>query len=221
MTGHNDDSRHYTLGVTKPFGVRMNRRLFLPAGSSQPKVAIVSSSPSEHSRSMVGARHALTFLRGHDIQAELIDLRCTPLPMYDPEAAADSRRDMLLRVFNDADAWVLAGPVYNWGSGSQLTNFLHYALDQGGRHYRPFVLVAGAGSLQSLLAFDGLGRTLLHEVHGVQVGPPVLLAGDAVERETGCLDDEVRLRLEKALAALVHFAAASTRLVGQPAVSVG
>src|SRR4051794_22427883 len=110
----------------------MNRRLLLPGDALQPKVAVVSSSPSEHSRSLVGARHALTFLREHSIEAELIDLRRTPFPMYNPEAAGDSRRDILLRVFNEADAWVLAGPVYNWGSSSHLTNFLHYALDQGG-----------------------------------------------------------------------------------------
>jgi NAD(P)H-dependent FMN reductase len=194
----------------------MNSRPLFSADRKQPKVVVVSSSPSRHSRSLAGARYALAFLREHGIQAELIDLRRTPLPMYDPEAAADPGRDLLLRAFNDADAWVLAGPVYNWGSGSHLINFLHHSLGPRARRYRPFVLVAGAGSLQGLLAFDGLGRTLLHEVHGVQVGPPVLLAGAAVDPETGRLDDEVRLRLEKALTALVHFAAASAQLVEHP-----
>jgi NAD(P)H-dependent FMN reductase len=189
----------------------MNRTLLVPSASAV-KVAVVASSPSERSRSRAGARHAAAFLRDHGISAELIDLRRTPLPLYDPGAPADPRRDELVRLFNEADAWVLSAPVYNWGTCSHLTNFLHYALDHDGRRYRPFVLVAGAGSLQSLLALDGTGRTLLHEVYGVQVGPPVLLAADAVDRETDSLGADARPRLECALAALIHFAAASARL---------
>ena len=189
----------------------MNRILPQPSASAL-KIAVVATSPSERSRSRAGARHAAAFLREHGVQTDLIDLRHTPLPLYDPGAADDPRRDELVRLFNAADAWVLSAPVYNWGTCSHLTNFLHYALDHGGRRYRPFVLVAGAGSLQSLLALDGTGRTLLHEVYGVQVGPPVLLAADAVDRQTDALGDDARPRLEQALAALVHFAAASARL---------
>jgi len=195
-------------------------RILSQVSASALKVAVVASSPSERSRSRAGARHAARFLREHGVQTELIDLRRTPVPLYDPGAPADPQRDELVRLFNDADAWVLSAPVYNWGTCSHLTNFLHFALDHGGRRYRPFVLVAGAGSQQSLLAFDGTGRTLLHEVYGVQVGPAVLLAADAVDRETDSLGDDVRPRLEQALTALIHFGAASARLFAPAAAEL-
>src|SRR4051794_12293247 len=47
------------------------------------------------------------------------------------------------------------GPVYNWSTSNHVTNFTHHAPDHVRWPSRPFVLVAGAGSMQSLLALAG------------------------------------------------------------------
>ena len=104
-------------------------------------------------------------------------------------------------------------PAPSAGASAVLTNFLHYALDDDPvRRYRPFVLLGGASGLRSHLALDGLARTLTYEICAVQVGPPVLAAGDLVDLENGVVDPELQQRIERAIQALVAFAGAGVAL---------
>ena len=176
------------------------------------QIVIVSSSQSSASRSRLAAYHARTVLQTAPVVVDFIDLHESPLPTY-PHAEGGAELAELIRRFNAAHGWVLAVPVYNWGASAVLTNFLHYALDDHpARRYRPFVLLGGASGLRSHLALDGLARTLTYEVCAVQVGPPVLAAGDSIDLENGVVDPDLQQRIELAVRALVAFAGAGVAL---------
>jgi hypothetical protein len=58
-----------------------------------------------------------------------------------------------------------------------------------------------------------LGRaSIVVEVSAVQVGPPVLAAGDLLNPENGMIDQDLQQRIERAMQALVAFATASVAL---------
>ncbi len=172
-------------------------------------IAIVSASQSKTSRSRLAARQAQHLLRQQDANVDLIDLQDLTIPPY-PHGYGDEALADLTKRFNAADGWVLAVPVYNWGPSGVLLNFLHYALnDQPEQRYRPFVLLGGAGGQRSFLALDGVARTLIHEVSAVQVGPPILAAGDEADTERSHLHPDLQRRIERAVSALRRFAMAS------------
>jgi NAD(P)H-dependent FMN reductase len=137
-----------------------------------------------------------------------LDLRETPVALY-PGPAEESTRAGLIERFNAADGWVIASPVHNWSAAAGTWNFLSFALDGEGRRYRPFLLLAGAGSGRSHLALDSLGRSLVHEIHATQVGPALVAAGDDADRKTGRLAPDLQQRIRTAVMALVRFAAAA------------
>lgn len=176
------------------------------------KIVIVSSSQAKKSRSRMAALHAKECLMGRHVRGDFIDLNEYDLLTY-PKSKGDPILDELVQRFNAADGWVLAVPVYNWGVSGVLLNFLHYALDDDPqRRYRPFVLIGGAGGMKSYLALDGLARTMIYEISAVQVGPAILAAGSLANRDTGLLEPDLQGRLQRAMAALVHYAAAAANL---------
>jgi NAD(P)H-dependent FMN reductase len=180
--------------------------------SQQLQIVIVSASQSPASRSRLAAHHAKVVLQTQPVAMDFIDLKEYALPTY-PHAEGEAALAELIRRFNTADGWVLAVPVHNWGASAVLTNFLHYALDDDqARRYRPFVILGGAGGLRSHLALDGLARTMTYEISAVQVGPPVLAAGDLADPQNGVLDQELQRRIERAMQALVAFAEAGVAL---------
>jgi NAD(P)H-dependent FMN reductase len=179
-----------------------------------PTIAVLCTSPAERSRSRTAAVFARQLLReGRLAEVDWLDLRERPVPLY-PGPEDDLAREELVGRFNAADAWLIATPVHNWSASAATWNFLNHALDGEGRRHRPVLIVAGAGSSRSLLALDGLARTLLHEVHAVLVGPPVVAAGDDVDREAGTLSPDLQKRLRASVAALTHHASAAVTLNG-------
>jgi NAD(P)H-dependent FMN reductase len=180
--------------------------------SQQLQIVIVSASQSPASRSRLAAHQAHTALQTQPVMVDFIDLHEYALPTY-PHAEGGAALTELIPRFNAADGWVLAVPVYNWGASAVLTNFLHYALDDApARRYRPFVLLGGASGLRSHLALDGLARTLTYEISAVQVGPPVLAAGDLADPQNGVLDQDLQQRIARAMQVLVVFAGARVAL---------
>src|SRR5438093_8439195 len=86
--------------------------------------AIVSASPSEPSRSRLGALAAAEYLRGRRAQVNFLDLRVIR-EVY-PGPSEDAVRADLVRRFNEADGLVIAAPTYNFGPASALLNFFHF-----------------------------------------------------------------------------------------------
>src|SRR5262245_50756505 len=137
----------------------------------RPTIAVLCTSPEEHSRSRTAARFARqVLLEGELARVDWLDLRECSLALY-PGPACDPVREDLVARFNAAHGWLIATPVHNWSGAAATWSFLSHALDGKGPRYRPFLLLAGAGSSRSQLALDGLARTIVHEVHAVQVGP--------------------------------------------------
>ena len=103
----------------------------------------------------------------------------------------------------------MAGSVYNWGPSSALLNTLHAILNPDGRRYRAFMLIMGAGSPRSHLAYTSLSATIVHELHAIMCGPPILIAGQDADMERGQLSPEIKNRIEYACAALLCVAEAT------------
>jgi NAD(P)H-dependent FMN reductase len=179
--------------------------------SPGPRIVVVAASPSPRSRSRIAARFVAEQIEECGATVAAIDLLKDPVDPY-PGRETDAHRTILVGRFREADGVVLAAPVYNWGPSSHLLNFLHYALEGEGRRYRPFLLIAGAGGVRSHLAFDGLGRTVVHEEHAVLVGPPVLVAGDDADIEAERLTPELEERLRTVSRVLVTFSRTSAQL---------
>jgi FMN reductase len=176
---------------------------------ASPTIVIVSASQAEKSRSRMAALHAHAYLTTRDVKVDWLNLQDHNVLTY-PRSKADPELETLIERFNTADGWVLAAPVYNWAVSGVLMNFLHYALDDDPHHrLRPFVIVGGAGGVKSHLALDGLARTMVYEISAIQVGPPLLAAGNLADRATGVLEPDLQQRIEQLMEALVHFAVAA------------
>ena len=174
----------------------------------QPKIVFISSSFEAESRSRPLARCAERHLAGLGVRTDFIDL-CQEPPTPYPAPPGHPSLESLKERFNAADGWVLASPVHNWSVSSALTAFLNHALDSDQRRYRPFVLLAGAGSDRSHLAFDGVGRMMIYEISAVQVGPAIVASGEMVNKKTGVPDSKLDARIRTAMVALVAFTKAS------------
>ena len=192
----------------KPKGVTLLSRPLL----SRPKIVVVSSSVSEKSRSRLGAAHALAKLTEWGTSAHWLDLAGLDLAPY-PRSEKEPALVSACELFNSADGWFIATPVYNFNISGTLLTFLHYALagDQGVR-WRPFVLLASMDGLRAGMALDHLGRTLLHERASVAVGPPLIGIGDQLDIRTGRVSPDMDQRMELSLRPLVHFARARLTL---------
>lgn len=167
------------------------------------RCVILNCSYEPHSRSRVAANVAHDALRGAAVTVDRIELRDLEPAAY-PGAAPDPARDEAVARFRAADAYVLTTPIHNWGASSATLAFLAHALDpEDERRFRPFLLIAGAGSARSHLALDGLVRMLQQEVDAVVVGRPLLAAGDDVDRKAGTLRPAVADRIHAAVAVLV------------------
>lgn len=162
------------------------------------------------------ARVALDGLTRFDgIRRRWLDLAEFDLRSY-PRSEDDPIVSWMREEFEAADGMIIACPVYNWGASSSLTNFFHYVLDsENGRRHRPFILLGGAGTVRSHLALDGVARSLLNEIQGIQIGPPILGAGSEVDRDSASLETSLADRIEKATSMLVTHAAVSARQLEQ------
>ena len=178
----------------------------------RPVIAVLSASLKDNSRSRLGATHAMEKLNSWGVAARWIDLAAFEMKSY-PLSETDAEVQRACELFNSADGWFVATPVYNFNVSGTLLTFLHYALagDEGVR-WRPFVLLASMDGLRAAMALDHLARTLLHERAAVAVGPPLIGIGEQLDTKTGAVSYDMNQRLELSLRPLVHFAAARLSL---------
>jgi NAD(P)H-dependent FMN reductase len=107
------------------------------------------------------AGHEADRLDLHEVQMEFCDGR--PLDQYGEGMRAAARR------LAEADAYVIAMPVYCYSVPGVLKNFLDIAC--GGMRAKPFAVVAVAGGERSFLACADLQKILLYEVHARPFSP--------------------------------------------------
>lgn len=173
-------------------------------------IIVITSSHSEASRSRAAAEFVARQLGVLGATARILDLARLGADAY-PGPDDHPARDEAVEAFEAADAHVVCTPVHNWGPAATTLAFLSHALDPDeGRRFRPALVIGGAGSSRSLLALDGLVRTLMTEIDAVVVGKPLILAGSDVDKSTGTLAPKAAARVERSVAALFHLAGAGS-----------
>lgn len=172
-----------------------------------PHIAIVCSSSEDHSRSRTLAHTYAKKVQEAGGTVDFIDIGKEKVPLYGQ--GSTKKFQPLLDRFNSADGWVIASPIHNWGPSATTTNFLNHALDSEGPKYKPFVLLAGAGTSRSHLALSGLAQSISTEVNGVHVGSPIIGSGTDVEPESNKVSESLHTRVAHSAAALVRIASGS------------
>lgn len=173
-----------------------------------PRIAIISTSLATKSRSRIAAKFLFDKVDAmEDVDAVWFDLLENPMPLYSNGEETESV-EKGTKILEEADAWIIATPVHNWGAAASAVNFTTHCLDKESCSYKPFTLLAGASAPSSFFALDGFAKTIKTEVKGVEVGPPILCAGDSIDRETGAIEDKLKERLEERLKEVVRFARA-------------
>lgn len=166
----------------------------------------VSSSDEKNSRSRAALQAAENWARNHGHTTSVLDLRKNPLPLYGQHNEKDPAIEEAVKRYNKAQGVVFAGPVHNWGPSAAATNALTHLLNGEGAPYRPHLLLAGAGSQRSHLAYDSLARTLAQEGRATLVGNPITVSGDEYDKKTRAINADVRARIEEHMAALGRYA---------------
>ncbi len=149
-----------------------------------PKICVLSTSPGRDSRSRKAALYVVSQLEAlPNVEVTFIDLHTTPFELYPTKL--DDTQTALVKSFQEADAWVMTGAVYNGGPSAHIINFFHFALDSDSiRVGRPFFLVGSAGGNGSLFAFDALGARVRREVKAIEVGTAVMVTNNTEENES-------------------------------------
>lgn len=125
------------------------------------KIAIVSSSLNPGSRSRLMAREAETRLSARKmVEVDFIDLREVELPLCDGGAAyGDPFSVELNKRFEEADAYVLASPIYNYDVNAALKN----AIELAGRKMENKLVgfLCAAGGSMSYMSVMPLANSLM------------------------------------------------------------
>lgn len=139
--------------------------------SDAPLVVGIAGSLREDSYTRLALEHALRAAAEAGGRTELVDLRTWDLPLFDPDDRERGDAPALKQLITDADAVIMATPVYHGMVSSALKNAFDYL---GKDEFRGTVVgllaTAGGGSYAETLAHLGTGIrtvggwTLPHEV---------------------------------------------------------
>lgn len=154
------------------------------------RVAILSGSMGDKSRSRALAEAYRDALVSRGADVDFIDMREMG-DMPDVITGDDSAIDPYLDRLANADSYVIASPVYNWGPSGRVMNFLDHAIDSETMSGKPYSLLSGAGSPRSALAMGNLANRLDMELKGIGIGAGVQAAGDDYDPETGTLKQDI------------------------------
>jgi NAD(P)H-dependent FMN reductase len=171
------------------------------------RVAILEGSTGDDSRSRALARAYGKHLMDQGADVDTIDMRelgDLPDVMTGDTSAIEPHLDR----FRNADAFVIASPVYNWGPSGKVNHFLDLALDRDAMAYKPYSLLSGAGSPRSALALGGLANQLDMELKGIGIGAGVQAAGDDYNESTGRLKKDIINRARDNASKLLQVASA-------------
>ncbi len=111
------------------------------------KIAVISCSLHPQSRSYVLAKQAMAQLANLDADATLYDLREHQIPFCDGTDAYNHPDSIMIRqVVADADAVLLAIPVYNFDVNAAAKNLLEIAMRAWNHKVVGFLCAAGGNS---------------------------------------------------------------------------
>ncbi|MEE8188764.1 MAG: NADPH-dependent FMN reductase [Kiloniellales bacterium] len=184
------------------------------------KVLILAGSPRRLSYTRSLAHTIGRALSERGARVDTVDLHATPLPPVEPELRAsrgehpDPAVARLFGLAEEADAFVLASPVYHNSYAGVLKNALDYLMLRDLR-YRPVALATHSG--RSTQAVDHL-RQVVRGVLGVAIPTQVCTREDdfsAEPDEAGLYqvtDPDIEARIERMATELTVFAKHLTAL---------
>lgn len=168
------------------------------------KILILSTSLNSRSRSRVLARRADQHLTAAGVETCFVDLQDLELPMC---GSADSYNDPqvaeLEERVRDADAALIATPVYNYDVNAACKNMIELTGDAWENKIVGFVCAAGGNS--SYMSLMGLANSLMLDFRCVIV-PRFVYATGAAFREGELSDPEVARRVDELSEQLMRFA---------------
>jgi FMN reductase len=175
------------------------------------KILIVSSSLDPQSRSEQVAHLCEEYFKGHaEVRfANLKDYRLEGCDLHDPLKSEAYRQ--LHQFVLEADALVLASPIYNWGCCAELKRFVEVVgtTPPDGSVSGPFydkvvAFVNSAGLPHSYMAFSGLAMSMMLDFKCVISPYNVYITNR--DWETGSLGESATQRLSKSMDVVLELA---------------
>jgi len=171
-------------------------------------IVLLAGSNRKDASSTKLLRYMKERLKARGVEATLIDVYETPLPMYSPDdddVHPNARR--LIAAVRDADGLILGTPEYHGSVSGALKNALDYlgSSEVGGKPVLSVSSSGGAVGVSSLTHLQGIVRGL----HGINSPEWVSIGGRQWFNADGApADDGMRVRVERALDQLVAMTTA-------------
>ncbi len=172
-------------------------------------ILVISSSLHPDSRSRILARACVDRLSSLGESSQLFDLAISPLPLCDGATAyGDPNVQALAKLIEQADAILLASPVYNYDVNSAAKN----AVELTGRAWTGKVvgLMLAAGGQGSYMSGMGLANSLMLDFRCIIVPRFIYTTGEAFEGDR-LADDTTQERVERLVEETLQLARALHR----------
>ena len=157
-------------------------------------ILVLSTSLNPDSNSRLLAREAVSVLQADGVDAELLDLQETPLPLCDGGTAYEhpSLATVVARL-RSAEALLVATPIYNYGGNAALKNLIELS---GAAAWENKVVgfLCAAGGHSSYMSIMALANSLMLDFRSVIVPRFVYATGSAFANGT-IIDPEVARRV--------------------------
>lgn len=174
-----------------------------PVHTPTVNILVVSTSLNPGSRSRILARHALQKLEQLDAIVDFIDLRDTPLPICDGDAAYSDPRVEAARLRLDiADGILVACPIYNYSINAALKNLIELTGNAWEGKVVGFLCAAGGAS--SYMSVMSIANSLMLDFRSIIVPRFVYASGSAFDGKS-ITDPEVAKRVDQLAADLARF----------------
>ncbi|MEM7132413.1 MAG: NAD(P)H-dependent oxidoreductase [Chloroflexota bacterium] len=140
-------------------------------------IVLFSCSLHLQSRSFVLAQAAAEMLRNHGVEPRLYDLRQLDLPLCGPPSATEaSDTQKMIQVVRDADAILMAVPVYNFYANASAKNLIELT----GRAWTDKIVgfLCAAGGQRSYMSVMNMANSLMLDFRCLVVPRFVYAVGD-------------------------------------------
>ena len=158
-------------------------------------ILIISGSLHPNSRSRILAQACLKKLHAMGVAAELFDLALTTLPLCDGATAyGDSNVQSLGKLIEQADAILVASPVYNYDVNAATKN----AVELTGKAWTGKIvgMVLAAGGQGSYMSAMGLANSLMLDFRCLIVPRFIYATGESFEGDS-LADEDIQNRIDQ------------------------
>ena len=156
------------------------------------KVLGISSSQGEFSFSATGLNIVLDKIKQNGIDADLLDLKQTILPLFSTANNKTETVELATKMVKDADAFILATPDYHGSMSGSMKNFLDYFWSEFSGKLFGYIC---ASHEKGLTAMDQM-RTAIRQCSGWSMPYGVSINSDNdFDDDRNIINDQLNLRL--------------------------